>query len=297
MSSNSEAIKYLENESNSLINPERDPEDLIVPDKNITKAQAIQNDDSTWSVVQYEEKNPNELHSTILENNYDRRSKQISDLKEVCVPLDTQLKDINDQINSKKSELMSKLAEAVGAGCSMIQFGFNILNPLSPLLLVDAGDVNGTGISIGAGLSVKSDTASLKKFTSLTNYTTDNPFDPEVTEAITYTNAGDGYVSIVGNNDGSIISSDYKEINTSPLFPPPNQPECVGYSSAITALAVGINSLRAQRDALNLSAINVVKDEKLTLELEEWGLKSGDVSMETRRTDISNVVTSINNVS
>jgi hypothetical protein len=298
MSGNSEAIKSLEDEYNFLEDPDKDSEDLIIPSENITKAQAIQNEDSTWSVVEYEEKNPNELHSTIVTRDSDNRDKQISDLGQITTELDKQLKDINDQINSKKTQIVSTITTAVGAGCSMIQLGFNILFPLlPPTILVDAGDVNGTGVAIGAGLTVSNDTASLKIYSNLTNYTSDNPFEVDVTESITYSNAGDGYVSFVGNNDGSIVSSNYKEIDTSPLIPPPNQATCVSYYNTITTLANEINSLRSQRDSLSLSDVNTVKQERLNQQLQDWGVKSTDASVETRRTGISSVIVSIQNLS
>lgn len=292
----SESIKSLERESAFLENPDQDDPSLIVPSENITKAQAIQNDDSTWSVIQYEEKNPNELHSTIINKDMTQRETLISNLGEVSISLDQELLNINAQINSKKSQIVSTIASAVSAGCSMIQYSFAFGFPLIPILAVDAADVNGTGVAIGAGLTVRQDTASIKIYPSLSNYATDNPLDPDSTQSLSSSNLGDGYLSFVGSNDGSILSSDYKEIDPSPLSPPPNQSTCISYYNTITSLANEINSLRSQRSSVNLSDLNVVKKERFNQQLQEWAIKSTDESLKQRQTGISTVITSIQSV-
>jgi hypothetical protein len=46
-----------------------------------------------------------------------------------------------------------------------------------------------------------------------------------------------------------------------------------------------------------LSDVNTVKQERLNQQLQDWGVKSTDASVETRRTGISSVIVSIQNLS
>lgn len=290
------SIKSLEKESAFLENPDQDDPSLIVPDENIVNTEFKQNNDLTWYKVEYETKNPNELHSTIITKDLSQRETLISDLGQISISLDQQLLDINTQINSKKSQIVSTIASAVSAGCSMIQFSYAFGFPLIPILAVDAANVNGTGVAIGAGLTVRQDTASIKIYPSLSDYATDNPLDPDSTQSLSSGNLGDGYLSFVGSNDGSTLSSSYKEIDTSPAIPPPNQSTCNTYYNTITTLANEINALRSQRNSVNLTGLNVVKGERFNQQLQEWAIKSTDESLNQRQVGISTIITAIQSI-
>ena len=283
------SIKSLEKESAFLENPDQDDPSLIVPSENIVNTEFKQNDDLTWSKFQYETKNPNELHSTIINEDVSQRETLISDLGQISISLDQELLDINNQINSKKSLIISTIASAVSAGCSMIQFTYAFGFPLIPILAVDAADVNGTGVAIGAGLTVSQDTASIKIYPSLSNYATDNPLDPDSTQSLSSGNLGDGYLSFVGSNDGSILSSSYKEIDAGGSTPP----ICTTYYNTITTLANEIDALRSQRSSTNLASLNIVKKERFNQQLQEWAIKSTDESLNQRQSGISTVIAAI----
>jgi hypothetical protein len=285
------AIKLLTSEYDYISKYNSDPEGLITPDENITNAQFTQNDDSTWTKVEYESKNPNELPSTVIKTETSNRDLLISQLKNVAIPLDQQIIDLNNQINSKKSLIISTLASAVSAGCSMIQFGFDILNPLVFPLIVDAADVNGTGVAIGAGLTVSQDTATISVYSNVENYSATS-FLPSTNQSLSSSNVGNGYQTTVSNNNGSTVSSSYKEINVGLSAPP----ICATYYDTITTLANEIDSLRAQRDSINFTDLNSVKTEKSSHEVRRWGFNCRDGSISQRQSTISTSIDSINSL-
>ncbi len=285
------AIKLLTSEYDYISKYNSDPDNLITPDENITNAQFTQNDDSTWTKVEYESKNPNELPSTIIETESSNRDLLISQLKNVAIPLDQQIKDLNDQIDSKKSLIVSTIASAVSAGCSMIQFGFNPLDPLVFPLIVNAADVNGTGIAIGAGLTVRQDTATISVYSNVENYSA-NSFLPIVNQTLSNSNVGNGYQTTVSNNNGSTVSSSYKEIDVGLSTPP----ICTTYYNTITTLVNEIDALRTQRDTINFTDLNSVKTEKSSHEVRRWGFNCRDGSISQRQSTISTSIDSINSL-
>ena len=114
----------------------------------------------------------------------------------------------------------------------------------------------------------------------------------------TLTNSGTGYKTVIGNNDGISLTSSFKTINPNPLFPPliPPTANCQNLYDKVTTLANEINSLRSQRDAVDLTNLNEIKDEKTGQEVRRWGLAAGDESIAIRKNKIRNSQTSIRNV-
>jgi hypothetical protein len=288
------AIKLLTLEYDYISKYNSDPDNLITPDTNIITTEFNQNDDSTWSKVEYETKNPNELPSTVISKEVSNREQMISDLKEVAKPLDIELKNINDQINSKKSQIISTITSAVSAGCSSIQYGITLVPPFITLLS-DAADVNGTGVAIGVGVTVRGDVAAIGVYTNIENYSA-NSFSPIGIENLSSSNLGDGYETLVLDNEGSIISTSYSEIDINPIFPPPNQSTCISYYNTITNLANEIEALRSQRDSINLVELNLIKEEKSGQEVRRWGFNCRDASIEQRKSKISTSIGTIQSI-
>jgi hypothetical protein len=284
-SSGEEAIISLDGEYDYITRYNLDPENLITPPKKITKTTFSQDKKTgRWTKTEREETNPNTLPSDIRKKEVDSRNKLIKDLTEQAKELDDKLISINTQINNKKSLIISTLTSAVSGGCSFTPGG--------------ASNINGTGVAVGIGSTVISDTANIKVYPKIKNYNATSPFESKDVEGLNSSNSGTGYKTVIGNNDGTSLTSTYNTIDPNPLFPPiiPPTANCQNLYDKITTLANEINSLRSQRDSVDLVNLNEIKDEKTGQEVRRWGLAAGDESIANRKNKIRNSQTSIRNV-
>jgi len=284
-SSGEEAFKSLDGEYDYISRYNLDPEKLIIPPEKVTKTTFSQDKKTRkWSKTETKEDNPNVLPSKIRKKEVDSRNKLIQDLTEQAKELDNRLLGLNTQINDKKSLIISTLSSAVSGGCSVTPG--------------DASNINGTGISVGIGSTVIGDTASIKVYTNIKNYDADSPFLPKVVEPLTSSNSGTGYKTVLGNNDGTILSTNYKNINPNPIIPPliPPTANCQNLYDKVTLLANELRCLRLERNSINLNDLNEIKDEKTGQEVRRWGLSAGDESIRKRKNKIRNSQTSIKNV-
>jgi hypothetical protein len=275
------SIKILSSEYDYISKYNFDPDNLIAPEEKIVNTQFIQNDDSTWSKIEYESKNPNELPSIIIDREKSNREEIISNLKDLSKSVDQAVLDFNNQINYKKNLIISTLSAAVSGGCSVTS-GIN----------TNAANVNGTGVSIGIGSTVRGDTAYISVYANIENYSATS-FGPISTETLSGLNIGNGYQTTVSNNGGSILSSNYEQIDTSPPF---NTPTCVSYYNTITTLAQEINNLRTQRDSIDLTNSNLIKSEKSSQEIRRWGFNRRDESISERQLVILTSINAIRSV-
>lgn len=248
----------------------------------ISKKVVTQDSSGRWSEQYVEQTSPIKNPQQQKQNERNEIDSRIESFQQTSAILDNKILEINNTINIKKSQIKDLVATAIGAGCSYISTTGTY------------GAQNVGGVAIGVGLTIYADTANISVFTNLSNYSTNNPFSPNVTSTLTSSNAGTGYTSLTVDNGGSSVGS-YSSIPTTaaqhPLAPSPTT--CAGYGSSIISIAAELTALRTSRDAY-LTNLNSLKKKKKVEELKRWGLKKSDQSIEDQKTSNQSLITLIN---
>ncbi len=275
-----EVLKYLQEDLDSL-NTYNTNQIEETPTETLTYKEISQNTDGTWtqndSIVENPVKLPlDQKRADILD-----LENKIASFKESAAILDRKILDLNNQINFKKSQIVSLVASAVGLGCSV-----GLTTTSSAALIVNS-------VQIGFGSTVYQDQAKNKVYSGLTDYTARNPFTSDSTVTLSASNVGDGYGSITSNNDGSNVGI-YRTVFTVG-HPGGISATCVGYASSIDSIAAELTALRSQRDSY-LTNINTVKDGKLGEEIILWGEKSADGRIDALKTSTTSLMNSINTI-
>jgi len=275
-----QVIKYLQDDLNSLdtYNTNQIKE---TPTETLTLKDISQNPDGTWNQNDNIIENPVQLPITKKRSDIEDLENKIESFRESAEILDRKILDLNNQINYKKSQIVSLVSSAVGLGCSVGSLIFG-----SDPLIVNS-------VQIGFGRTVYQDQANNKIYSGLTDYSARNPFISDSTVALSISNVGDGYVTVTSNNDGSSVGI-YRTVNTI-NHPVPVTATCVGYASSIDSIAAELTGLRSQRD-LYLTDLNNIKDGKLGEEIILWGEKSADERIDIIKTDTKNLMNSISSV-
>jgi len=275
-----QVIKYLQDDLNSLdtYNTNQIKE---TPTETLTLKDISQNPDGTWNQNDNIIENPVQLPITKKRSDIEDLENKIESFRESAEILDRKILDLNNQINYKKSQIVSLVSSAVGLGCSVGSLIFG-----SDPLIVNS-------VQIGFGRTVYQDQANNKIYSGLTDYSARNPFISDSTVALSISNVGDGYVTVTSNNDGSSVGI-YRTVSTI-NHPVPVTATCVGYASSIDSIAAELTGLRSQRD-LYLTDLNNIKDGKLGEEIILWGEKSADERIDIIKTDTKNLMNSISSV-
>lgn len=275
-----EVLKYLQEDLDSL-NTYNTNQIQEIPTETLTYKEISQNSDGTWNQNDNVVDNPVQLP-------VDKKTKDITDLenrvesfRESAAVLDQKILDLNNQINFKKSQIVSLVSSAVGLGCSV-----GVTTTSSAALTVNS-------VQIGFGSTVYGDQANHKVYGGLTNYSARNPFTSDDTVSIASTNLGIGYSSVTSNNTGTNVGI-YRTVFTVG-HPGGISATCVGYANSISSIAAELTSLRSQRDSYLVNA-NAVKDGKVGEEIILWGEKSADGRIESLKTSTASLMSSINSV-
>ena len=248
----------------------------------ISKKVVTQDENGRWSEQYVEEECPVKDPLKQKQEERDTIDSRIGSFQQTSAILDTKIMEINGTINFKKSQIVNLVSTAIGAGCSFIStIGSN-------------GAQNVGGVAIGVGLTVYNDTANIKVYTNLSNYSTNNPFSPSVTSTLTLSNAGTGYTSLTVDNEGSSVGS-YSSIPTTAgqHSGAPSPTTCAGYGSSVISIAAELTALRSQRDSY-LTNLNILKKKTKVEELKRWGLKRSDQSIEDQKTSNQSLINLIN---
>lgn len=275
-----QVIKYLQDDLNSL-NTYNTNQIEETPTETITYKDINQNSDGTWNQNDNVVENPVQLPITKKRSDIEELENRIESFKESAGILDQRILDLNNQINFKKSQIVSLVSSAVGLGCSV-----GLTTTSSAALIVN-------GVQIGFGSTVYQDQAKNKIYSGLTDYSARNPFTTDSTVTLSASNIGDGYGSVTSNNDGSNVGI-YRTVFTIG-HPAPVSTTCVGYANSINSIAAELTSLRSQRDSY-LSNVNTVKDGKLGEEIILWGEKSADERINSLKTETTSLMNSISSV-
>jgi hypothetical protein len=277
------SIDYLTSDNNLLNTYNTDATAGIASyPSTISKKVVTQDLSGRWSEQYVEENSPVKDPLQQKQEERDNIDSRIQSFQQTSAILDTKIMEINGTINFKKSQIVSLVTTAIGAGCSFIStIGSN-------------GAQNVGGVAIGVGLTVYDDTANIKVYTNLSNYSTTNPFSPSVTSTLTLSNAGTGYESITIDNAGSSVGS-YSSIPTTAgqHSGAPSPSACVGYGNSIISIASELTALRSSRDSYLIN-LNTLKKKTKVEELKRWGLKRSDQSIEDQKTSNQSLIDLIN---
>lgn len=265
--------------------------------RNINVQQVSQNSDGSWNQVLSTEGSPVRPQSELTSEFDNRRNSTIESYEELASVYDSEMLDYSNQINQKKNDIITLVTTAVGAGCSF-------LPPTGPLssgstLTYVAGADDIGGVACGIGSTIKSDEIKVKVYSNITSYNATSPFDPRSTQTLSSSNLGAGYENEISNNTGSILSSSYKFISSEVSFhsgmlllTPSEQTTCAGYGASILQLADELEILRNQRDEF-LEQVNDLKELKTRAEIQRWGSRQGDESLQEYNQLLQNAITGL----
>ena len=275
-----EVLKYLQEDLDSL-NTYNTNQIEETPTETLTYKEISQNTDGTWTQNDNIVENPVKLPLDQKRADILNLENKVASFKESAAILDRKILDLNNQINFKKSQIVSLVSSAVGLGCSV-----GVTTTSSAALIVNS-------VQIGFGSTVYQDQAKNKVYSGLTDYTARNPFTSDSTVTLSASNVGDGYGSITSNNDGSNVGT-YRTVFTTG-HPGGISATCVGFANSISSIAAELTALRSERDSY-LTNVNTVKDGKLGEEIILWGEKSADGRIDALKTSTTSLMNSINSV-
>ena len=175
-----EVLKYLQEDLDSL-NTYNTNQIEETPTETLTYKEISQNTDGTWTQNDNIVENPVKLPLDQKRADILNLENKIASFKESAAILDRKILDLNNQINFKKSQIVSLVASAVGLGCSV-----GLTTTSSAALIVNS-------VQIGFGSTVYQDQAKNKVYSGLTDYTARNPFTSDSTVTLSASNVCDGY--------------------------------------------------------------------------------------------------------
>lgn len=189
---------------------------------------------------------------------------------------DDSLLNLVTQINEKKQLIITKVTEAISAGCTF-RMSTAVVN----------------GVTVGVGSTVIGDYAYIKKYSGLENYSSTNPFSSDDTLTLTASNSGTGYFSGFTANAGNTVGTYYTVANN-PLAPATPPTICATRTSEIDTLATEINTLRSQINNTLITNTNSIKDKKTESEIFVWGYKSRENKASSLKQSNDSVIGIIN---
>lgn len=209
-------ILSLEDQINKIGQYGKDQSGVELPNT-ITKTIIKQNSNGLWSKTEQNVENPYKSSTSIRNEISNQKTVEISNYEGIAIPYDNKITSLTQQINDKKSQIVSKVSEAVGAGCSVAFYkpftgGFGTLfdEPPPPIVV--------NGATIGYGASVYKDTAGIKFYDYQSNYLSNSPYTSSnadistvgqetvvfISSAYGIGNVSTGSTAITGINTGSI---------------------------------------------------------------------------------------------
>lgn len=217
----------------------------------------------------------------------DLHEKEVDDFIKLARTSDDKLLALATQINQRKHLIISKINEAVSAGCSV---GIGTTVKLGSPAIVN-------GVEVGIGLTVTEDFAYIKKYAGLDNYTGGVPFSSDDVITLSSSNTGKGYFSGFTENGGPSIGTYYTiSAGISTIFGIGSTAACQAITNEIVVIAAEIADLRSQIDYTLMNKINKVKDRKTESEVFLWGYKSRDHKIETIRDNNDDTINTIESI-
>ncbi len=245
-------------------------------------------------------------------------------LQEFCKEIDIRIMGYNSQINVKKQDIVDLSSTAIGGNC------------WPGIAQSTGGNNNSLTVNHSTVTDINNEEERSKIYKSMAgpgyNTKTENPFEPDVIEFVSTTNAGYGYKNLPENKlfknnsnvatglntdgsgpdigdgrfDISKTASDHsgpRTITNAPggLTPPQTWTHqysgatignCVGIANSIDSIYNEIISLRIERDSLRAD-LNIVKEKKRDKELGHWGYQNMKGEVATRQTSNTNIIRAV----
>lgn len=260
----------------------------IEPPKEIEQVEFKQDSGGKWAKTS-ENKGSNITKDIILrKDETDLHDKEVKDFEELAIPSDEKLLELATQINERKHLIISKISEAVSAGCS-VGIGTTVKLP-SPAIV--------NGVEVGIGVTVTEDFAYIKKYAGLDDYKDGTPFSSDDVLTLTSSRVGKGYFSGFTENGGPSIGTYYTiSAGISTFFPGAGSTAaCQAITDEIVVIAAEIANLRSQIDYTLMNKVNKVKDRKTESEIFLWGYKSRDAKIDRFAKNNDDTIDTINSI-
>lgn len=330
MSIGNKATKVLEDEQNALKGVyDQNTGEYIhredpVPDT-VTETSITRNSDGTWNKREntrekpfHDERAVNQIESKIGDN--------ATTLQQFCKTIDDQIIEYNNQINSKKEQIIEITEQTLTPGNCYPGVGYS--NPAG------MGAPN-PPLYFGTRVIMNNDIETLKIYSSMAgpdeNAGVMNPFEPDEEKNLVVNNSGYGYQNlrdplvalgktsypggITTDGSGSYIGTtflpaslsldDSQQANYSipyggavwnavipALSSGITAADCVGASKSIVDLYQEIVGIRSERDKLRPD-LNIIKDNKKDKEIQAWGLKNMKEKIKQRGNENQSAINAI----
>ena len=230
----------------------------------ITKTQIFQNSSGAWTQSDTNVENPYRSSTTIRSGISNERNATISNYEGLAIPYDNQLASITQQINQKKSQIVSLVSSAVGAACSV---GIASTASVDPIVV--------GGTIIGFGKTVYQDNATVNIYDYESDYTSNRPYRVSnadlstvgsattvfITRSTSFGNLSAGSTAITGINTGNINVGDrIKEIGN-----------LISYGSSVSSL--GISTVFMTTTSIGTTSLQAIEFGYLTTTLSTYSGK------------------------
>lgn len=258
-SAKNKAINFLSEENNGLLAFNADTIADIEPSEKIDSVKFVNTGFGKW-----------EEQKTVLDNpvkkDRDQKASEVNSLEdqigtytELASKIDRNIFNTITEITDKKSQIVSIINTAVGAGCSVI-----------PTL--NAATIN--GVAIGIKSDVYDDTGTTSRYPKLENFQ-EQAFSQSTTQDLSESNLGRGYKTefIINNEDKFVQNIVEIQPTGHPIFPADLTTQCLDYLSQVQTLASEIGSLRTQLSSSDVSDVNKVKTRKTEKEMFLYGYR------------------------
>jgi len=273
------AILSLENDNQVLSKSGGDGSVGITPPTSITDVTFTQDERGRWVKDETPIDSNVKKDTTVRSEELASEETDVQNFTDLAKISDDRLLSIVTQINEKKQLIITKVTEAISAGCTF---------------MMSTAVIN--GVTVGVGSTVIGDYAYIKKYSGLDNYSASNPFSSDDTLTLTASNSGTGYFSGFTVNAGSTVGTYYTVANN-PLLPATPPTICATRTAEIDALATEISTLRSQINNALITNTNTIKDRKTTSEVFVWGYKSRDKKVNSFVSNNDSVISTIKNES
>lgn len=265
-----------------------EPLGISTTPESLSIREVTQNKDGTWSENVAVQIKPLKTPLEIKSEDDSKINGVISDYENFAISYDKEIYDYNVQINQKKSQIISTINAAIGAGCSVSD------EPKTAII---------NQVVCGIGSTIYDDKVAVNIYPNLSNYSSENIFT-ENQENLQSSNFGKGFEDIIKDNSGASVGlyrtvSAFKETGGGFFKTFTYDSTCAEYVNSISNLALEIDSLRKLRNKY-LTPLNKIKEDKTNEEILRWGEKQSDIEIERSKEDIkkalSNVSSFVDNI-
>jgi hypothetical protein len=224
---------------------------------------------------------PNEVKKDVQQKaeEINEASEAVDSLTGTVKILDQKVFDTITEINSLKSQIVTLVNTAKSGGCQITW----------PILVTSSTPITISGVTVGFGRTVYSDTGEITYYPNLDDYSSDTPFYPEEQISLISSNLGKGSKTKYTLNDVSSGIGTYGTITGLTTLGLPS-PTCSSYSTQINTLVSQINTLRNNLSTDLTNSANAIKEEKTQKELILWSYFNDESKIDSSRTSAAQAI-------